>query len=113
MGQSVYNLCRPLCDFLWCLPAVGYQMGQIPRQAGPLCYNEFWDEKHALPHLALVRSLIYSFIYATHRLISKEDVNIRHDIHQGSLEELANKRCRQIQSEDLVVLSSIASHFQY
>lgn len=60
-----------------------------------------------------VHLFVRSFIQATHRLISKEDVNIRHDFHQGSLEELANERCRQIQSEDLVLLSGILSHFQY
>ena len=35
MGQPVYNLCRPLCDFLWDLNDCRNQAGQKPQQAGP------------------------------------------------------------------------------
>ena len=32
MGQSVYNLWRPLCDFLWDLPAVGTRLDRNPNK---------------------------------------------------------------------------------
>ena len=35
MGQSVITNAESLCDFLWGLPAMGYQVGQKPQQAGP------------------------------------------------------------------------------
>ena len=34
MGQSFYNLCRPLCDFLWDLLAVGTGQDRKPNKAG-------------------------------------------------------------------------------
>ena len=36
MGQSVYNLKKTLCDFLWDLLVVGHRVGQKCQQAGPL-----------------------------------------------------------------------------
>ena len=32
MSQSIYNLCRPLCDFLWGLPAVGTGQDRKPNK---------------------------------------------------------------------------------
>lgn len=48
----------------------------------------------------------------TYRLVAKQDVDIRHDLHQGLLKELADERCWEVHAEDFVVLWSMLRHLQ-
>lgn len=41
---------------------------------------------------------------STHRLVAKQDVDVRHDLHQGLFKELADERGREVHAEDLVVV---------
>lgn len=51
-------------------------------------------------------------VSSTYRLIAKQDVDIRHDLHQGLLEELADERRWEVHAEDLVVFWSMLCHLQ-
>lgn len=48
----------------------------------------------------------------THRLISEDDVNVRHDLHQRLFEELADEGGREVETEDLVVDRCVFGHFE-
>lgn len=48
----------------------------------------------------------------SYRLVAKQDVHIRHDLHQGLFKELTDERRREVHAEDLVVLRGVLGHFQ-
>lgn len=48
----------------------------------------------------------------TYRLVAEQDVDIRHDLHQGLFEELADERRREIHAEDFVVFGSVFRHLE-
>ena len=72
MGQSVYNLCRPLCDFLWDLPAVGYRAGQKPHKQAPHVI-ELWLQLQGF-HDSLSRC-IYTLKH-THKQIENNKISL-------------------------------------
>ena len=54
MDQTVFNLWRPLCDFLRCLLVVGYWAGQKPQQASPIMLQEWNTDKTEKDHNKMV-----------------------------------------------------------
>lgn len=48
----------------------------------------------------------------THRLVSEDDVDVRHDLHQRLFEELADEGGREVEAEDLVVVRRVFGHFK-
>ena len=48
----------------------------------------------------------------TYRLVAKQDVDVRHDLHQGLLKELADERRWEVHAEDFVVIWSVLRHLQ-
>lgn len=46
----------------------------------------------------------------TYRLVAKQDVDIRHDLHQGLFKELADERRWEVHAEDLVAIRGMLRH---
>lgn len=44
---------------------------------------------------------------STYRLVAKQDVDVRHDLHQRFLKKLADERCGEVHAEDFVVIGSV------
>lgn len=48
----------------------------------------------------------------TYCLVAEQDVDVRHDLHQRLFEELADERCREVQTEDFVVFRGMLRHLE-
>lgn len=48
----------------------------------------------------------------TYRLVAKQDVDVRHDLHQGLFKELADEGRWEVHAEDFVVIWSVLRHLQ-
>lgn len=50
--------------------------------------------------------------HLTYRLIAKQDVDVRHNLHQGLFKELADEWCWEVHAEDLVLIWSMLCHLE-
>lgn len=64
--------------------------------------NAYKHKTHVMYNF--LRTMDWRMPCFTYSLVAKQDVNVRHDHHQGLLEELADEGRREVHAEDLVVV---------